>query len=557
MFKSLSTSTPMVDYKSKAALVIDDYPNMRSAFRSALAAFGLTKVDMAASASEAVNRVKNTHYDIIISDYNLGDSRDGQQMLEEMRHLGLIGIETTFLMVTAESLYERVVAAAELAPDDYLIKPFNADIMRSRLDAILAKKEAFAVVYRDFGRGDLEAALEGCDDLMASRPKYLIDAMRFKGEVLQAMGRFDEAGALYDEVVRLRAVPWARLGLARTLHLRSKAADAEAILEDLIEQYHELVPAYDLLADVQLAQDKVQDAQRTLQRGVATSAKSVNRQRRLGEVAYLNGDLGTAEAAFDATVRKGKHSVFLAANDFANLSRVHLDRGETDKAMNVILDNRKLLQESDDGRLVAAVVTGLAYSRAGNIAEAERQMKEALRLRQLGAKGKPELLLDMTESCLATGMNDAAAELLGEVAGNAHDSEHLLNKAKAIYAKAGQAEAAQAVIDKTTANVVRLSKQGALRTQRGDLAGAAKLLFGAAAEAPRNPRVLLNAAWVALRLMETDPGQSQYLNRVRILLDDVRHLAPDHPRLAGLQTKLRAVETALGVKSAPPRRRTE
>ena len=61
-----------INYKLKTALVIDDYPSMRSAFRMALAAFGLTKVDMAATGPEAVGRVKNSHYDIIICDYNLG-----------------------------------------------------------------------------------------------------------------------------------------------------------------------------------------------------------------------------------------------------------------------------------------------------------------------------------------------------------------------------------------------------------------------------------------------------------------------------------------------------
>jgi CheY-like chemotaxis protein len=546
----------VIEYKTKTALVIDDYPNMRSAFRTALAAFGLTKVDMAATAAEALGRVKNTRYDIIISDYNLGESRDGQQLLEEMRHLGLIGLETVYLMVTAESLYEKVVAAAELAPDDYLIKPFNADIMRSRLDGILAKKEAFAQTYRNFDRGEMEAALAGCDELMKTQPKYLVDAMRFKGEVLVAMGRFEEASELYNEIVRLRAVPWARLGLARTLHLRNKSGEAERMLEDLVIQYPELIPGHDLLADVQIAQDKYQQAQVSLQRGVSTSGKSILRQRRLGEVAYHNGDLNTAESAFDATVQKGKYSIFLAPNDFANLSRVYIEQGETSDAMRVIQDNRKLLQESDEGKLVSSVMMGLAHSRNGNAAEAERHMKDALKMKQLGAAGKPELLLDMAEGCLKAGLADEAAALVGEVARNAHDSERLLAKAKSIYNDAGKAEVAQDVIKQATEHVVRLSKEGALLAQRGDLISATRQLFQAAKEAPRNPRVLMNAAWVAMRLVEQDPSQSHELAQVRLLLDDAAYLAPDHPRLGGLQTKLRSVEAALGIKSASPRKRT-
>jgi len=105
-----------IDFRAKRALVLDDYPGMRTAFKAALASFGMTKVDLAATGTEALMRVKGGNYDIVISDYNLGEGRDGQQVLEEMRHRNLISLSTAFLMVTAESVYERVVAAAELAP---------------------------------------------------------------------------------------------------------------------------------------------------------------------------------------------------------------------------------------------------------------------------------------------------------------------------------------------------------------------------------------------------------------------------------------------------------
>ncbi|TCJ12333.1 response regulator [Parasulfuritortus cantonensis] len=552
---ALADPAPAFDYKSKTALVIDDFPSMRAAFKTALAAFGLTKVDMAATAAEAISRVKRTRYDIIISDYNLGGGRDGQQVLEEMRHLGLIGLETAFLMVTAESVYERVVAAAELAPDDYLIKPFNADIMRTRLDGILAKKETFRQIHRDFMAGHMEAALAGCDGLIKGRSKYLIDAMRFKGEVLVAMGRHDEAGELYEQVIRMRAVPWARLGLARTLQLRNRLPEAERLLVTLVGQYPELVSGYDLLADVQVAMDKSHEAQVTLKRGVTMSPRSVQRQRRLGQVSYKNQDIEEAEGAFGAVVSKGKNSIYLAPDDFANLSRVYLETERGSDALRVIQDNQSWLQESTEGKLVASVMTGLYQARKGNVAEAERHMKEALRHRQMGADGKPELLLDMAEACLKSGLDEQAAQLVSEVARNAHDSEQLLDQAKRIYAAAGKGSEIDEVIRKATEQVARLSKEGALLAQKGDLVNATGTLLQAAQQAPRNPRVLMNAAWVALRLMEEDAGQSQHLAEVRALLEEAWNIAPDHPRIGGLQTKLRLVEAKLGFRSVPLRKK--
>lgn len=537
-----------IDYKAKTALVIDDYPSMRSAFKMALASFGMTKVDLAATASEAIIRVRGTAYDVIISDYNLGDGRDGQQLLEELRHKGQVSLETAFLMVTAESVYERVVAAAELAPDDYLIKPFNGDILRTRLDAILLKKEAFREVHRAFARSDLEAALAGCDAIMKSFPKYVVDALRFKGEVLVAMGEFEAAEALYKQVIAMRAVPWCRLGLAKTLHLQRKEEPAEELLLDVMDQHPELVSGYDLLADVQVAQNKMAEAQRTLERGVGVSAKSPRRQRRLGDLAYRNKDMEGAEAAYQAAIDKGRNSIFLAPNDFANLARVQVEQGNAKSAAELINNNRKFLQASDDGKLVSAVVQARVSTEFGRPEDVRTAMADALRLRNKGLRCEPEILLDMVDACVKAGMDEEAADLLTEVARNAHDSVELLDKARAIYTEAGKATQVAGILQKSTANVARLSRDGALLLQKGDLAGGVTKMLEAAREAPRNPRVLMNTAWAILRRVEQDASTAGLLAEAKRLLDDAAWLVPEHPRLGGLQTHLRRIEGEMSAR---------
>lgn len=541
----MSEVTTFIDYRTKKALVVDDYPSMRSAFKMALASFGMTKVDLAATAAEAIGRVKTTVYDVIISDYNLGEGRDGQQLLEEMRHHYLIGLDTVFLMVTAESVYERVVAAAELAPDDYLIKPFNGEILRTRLDANLAKKEAFGDIYRSFAQGDLESSLAGCDLLMKRYPKYFVDGLRFKGEILVATGDFEGAEAIYREIIAMRAVPWSRLCLARALHLQRKEPAAEEILLDLVEQNPELVASYDLLADVQVTQNKLEDAQNTLQQGVEVSGKSPRRQRRLGELAYLNNDLKSAETAFKAAIDKGRNSIFQVANDFANLSRVHLEQGNSKAAAEVISNNRKLLQGSDEGKLVSAAMLGRISARNGQPDEARAYMREATALLRRGTQCEAEVSLDMVEACVKVGMDEEAAEVLSEVARNAHDSVALLDKAKRIYQEAGKEALAAEILRKSTHHVATLSKEGALLLQRGDLRNGVEKLLLAAEEAPRNPRVLMNTAWAILRLIEQEGDSGELLNHAKRLLDDVAHLAPEHSRLAGLKTMLRKIESEL------------
>ncbi|NTV97462.1 MAG: response regulator, partial [Thiobacillus sp.] len=94
----VSNSENLIDYASLRTLVVDDIPGMRSALKMTLANFGITRTDVAATAQETIYRLNNGSYDLILADYNLGDGRDGQQLLEELRHRGLIGLQTIYIM---------------------------------------------------------------------------------------------------------------------------------------------------------------------------------------------------------------------------------------------------------------------------------------------------------------------------------------------------------------------------------------------------------------------------------------------------------------------------
>ncbi|HNQ04403.1 MAG TPA: response regulator [Thiobacillaceae bacterium] len=534
-----------MDYKVLKGLVIDDFPSMRSAFKSALASFGMTRVDVAGTAAEAIARIKGQRYDIIICDYNLGEGRNGQQLLEELRQRGMLDLESVFLMVTAESMYESVVATAELGPDDYLIKPFNGDMLRCRLDAILPRKQTFQSVYRHFKHGNLEAALSGCDVILREHPKYIVDVLRLKGEILVTMGEFEQAEELYKQIVAMRAVPWSKLGLAKAMHLQGKSAAAEALLLDIIGRHPNMVASYDLLADVQLAQNKAQEAQGTLQRGAAVSSKSPKRQRRLGEIALQNNDLATAEKAFRATLEKGRNSIYLVPNDVANLSRVYLKQGKPRAASEVVMNNREFLHESRDGKLVAAVMLSQVSARNDDTENARARIREAMRLREDGVVVDLDLDLDMLEACVKAGMEEEANHILTEVARNAHDHPTLLDQARRLYAEAGRQDVAETVLRQATARVIELSREGALLLKKGELRQSLEKMLLACQEAARNPRILMNAAWVSLRLLEEEGLSQNLLSQAQRLLADVDRLAPEHPRLAGLRTTLRQFQTQM------------
>jgi tetratricopeptide (TPR) repeat protein len=503
---------------------------------------------MAGTAAEAISRIQNNIYDFILCDFNLGDGRDGQQLLEELRHRGLINLDTVFIMVTAESIYEKVVATAELAPDDYMIKPFSAEVLRNRLENILLRKLAFKEIYRHFVEHELEAAMLGCDLLISSKPKYVIDALRFKGELLNALGRFEEAEALYKQVIKMRAIPWARLGLSKSLHMQKKDEEAEEELRDVLVQAPEMVAAYDLLSDVCLARKDSAGAQAVLQQAVAISAKTVRRQQKLGEIAHSNGDLDTARTAFSTALEKGRHSVFITPADFGHLCQVQLEQGDLKAVSETLKNNKNTLQSSPEGQLVMAVVQGAASIKSGNQAEAERAMNDALRLTDAGIRAEAQLMLKMAETCMANGRNDEADSIVREVARNAHDSEALLAKAKQIYLAAGREAAGASVLSAATGDVRKLNNEGVMLAQKGQYRQAVDKLLAACREAPQNPRIIMNAVWVILKFLDQNGMDEEMLEEARRRLDEADRQSPGHNRIKGLRLHMKEVEARFGIR---------
>jgi len=536
-----------INYERLRALIVDDYPGMRSALKLTLANFGISKIDLSSAAAEVIFKCRNTQYDVILCDYNLGEGRDGQQLLEELRHSGLIRLKTVFIMVTAESLYEKVVSTAELAPDDYMIKPFSGEVMRNRLESILRRKQAFERVYHCYEDNDLEGAIAGCDTLIREKPKYVIDALRFKGESLNAMGRFEEAEALYEQIIKMRAIPWARLGLAKVLHQQGREEEAEEILRDVLEETPELVAAYDLLADVRIAQKDPAGAQAALEAGVAFSARTVRRQQKLGNLALDNGDLDAAHTAFSAVLQKGQHSVFITPSDYGNLCRVKVEQGDLNGAMDTLKKGKLELQSSQEGQLLNATVQSMVHTRAGRTDEANRALDEATRLRGQGARVDAPLMLELADSCLAQGRHDEADAIVGEVARNAHDSEALLAKAKQLYAAAGRAEDGARVLSEATGNVRKLNNEGVMLAHKGDFKTAIERLLGACQMAPYNPRILMNGIWVMLKSIEQEGMDEERLAKARELLTEVERQSPGHSRITDLRKQMKDIESKFGI----------
>jgi CheY-like chemotaxis protein len=491
----------------KRALLIDRYPNARNSLRIMLSALGVTSVHNAGTTAEVLRQVRGHHFDIILSDYQLEDGRDGQQLLEELRQQRLVPLATVFMLITSERAYHNVVSIAELAPDDYLIKPFTADDLHGRLVRALYRKQFFAALYEPLENGAFSDALDACERLLAQDSGFLFDLLRFKGEILNVLGRPAEAQAVYQEVLQQRMVPWARMGLAIALRSQQHLREAETVAQALIEDFPEFMAAYDFVAEVREEMGKLREAQEALQSAAMISPNNTARQRMVGDVAARNQDFQAAERAYGKVLERRRGSSLNNIDDYSNLGRAMIDLGHLEGAKRIADELRRDWRGSKQGELAALVMDALCANKEGDPTKAQLAIEKALVLHDdLKADGKDilvssKLALDLAYACLATGKEAIAQEMVRKVAAENHQDRAMIAQIESIYAKAGMEGTGKALLAQVGKEIVELNNRGVLAARGGDLDGSVKLLMEAAERVP-NLQFLVNASKAIFTLLE-------------------------------------------------------
>jgi two-component system chemotaxis response regulator CheY len=119
---------------SMPILVVDDYNTMIRIIRNLLHQLGFVDVDDAPDGSIALSKMQNRRYGLVISDWNM-EPMTGYELLQQVRSDPMINT-TPFIMVTAESKTENVIAAKQAGVSNYIVKPFNADTLKKKIEAV-------------------------------------------------------------------------------------------------------------------------------------------------------------------------------------------------------------------------------------------------------------------------------------------------------------------------------------------------------------------------------------------------------------------------------------
>jgi two-component system chemotaxis response regulator CheY len=117
-------------------LIVDDYRTMLRIIRNLLKQVGLTNVDEATDGSEALQMLHEKPYGLVISDWNM-QPMTGLELLRHVRAEARLR-HLPFIMITAESKTDNVIAAKAAGVDTYIVKPFNAETLKTRISGVLA-----------------------------------------------------------------------------------------------------------------------------------------------------------------------------------------------------------------------------------------------------------------------------------------------------------------------------------------------------------------------------------------------------------------------------------
>lgn len=298
------------NFSDKKALLIEDMAEARIMQKKMLNDFGFKSIEIAMKAESAIELLRSNSYDVILSDYNLGNGKDGQQLLEEARHSHLIPNTSTYLMVTAETSTEMVMGAIEYVPDGYITKPFSQAVLERRLLKLIKNKEQLLEVNKALDANDYEKAVSEARKVADSKPALAGRCHRIIGDALMNLEKYQEALELFKTCRKESRMPWAAFGEAKCHYYLNNIDKAESKFRQLTLDNKFFVSAYDWLAKTLVKKGELEEAQAVLVDAVGRSPKNLKRQIELGKLSLDVQDNLMAEMSFRRAVFLAKHSCF-------------------------------------------------------------------------------------------------------------------------------------------------------------------------------------------------------------------------------------------------------
>ena len=329
-------------------MVIDSHATSRSILVAQLREFGVGKVVQCLSTAHARRLLEYERFDVVLCEHQFDSRSSGQDLVDDLRRNQLLPFSTVFIMVTAEATYTKVAEAAESALDGYLLKPHSANNLGERLYQARARKISLRAIFEAVDEGDFERAAALCVARFEERGPYWLYAARVGAELLLRTGQYDKAQTLYEAVIAAKTLPWAKLGVARSLMDSGQTAKATSAIENLLGESPNYADAYDILGRAQFELGKYELAMSSYQMAVDMAPDSISRSQNLGLMMYYVGDRKQAEKVLERTVRLGLDSKMLDSQTLVLLAFMRLEANDRKGLQRCCDDFKRVVERGAD-----------------------------------------------------------------------------------------------------------------------------------------------------------------------------------------------------------------
>ena len=514
-------------------LIVDDLVEARSSLKKMATILGGDNIDVATDGNEAMNLIHEHEYDIVLSDYNLGRTKDGQQILEEARFTDRLRATSLFIVITGENAIDMVMGALEYDPDGYITKPYTLNMLKERLIRIISIKEELRKVNKAIDLQKYDLAIKCCLEVLEKNARLRLPASRILGQLLLREKQFQQGLRIYSQLLNERSVSWAKLGQAICIFKLGDPNSALALLNRALVDHPLYVQCYDWVAKILLTQNKPLEAQTALEKAIVISPKAVLRQMELGRIAFENNDMATAEPAFKYSVRLGRYSCHKTVKNYLQFARSaqsllsnSKDRKTQNKANEVFRALGEIKQDYSDDQdalFEASIVESKTHLNMQNIDEAKRSANEAEQLLASLEDPNMDYKLQMIESFIETDQSVKAQKMINEL-----KSCELSDKQKILLNRLDNELNGEALKRHTTS----LNDEGVGHYERGELEEAIIAFNQATHYEQAGISVLLNSIQAQISLMERDSPDKNILKNVRSLLIRIGEIAKDDDRFA-------------------------
>lgn len=521
-----------VRFDTLSALVIDDISAMRHAIRMQLQSLGMNMVSVASNAAEALDLIKSTTFDLILCDYNLNKTSSGQHFLEYLRNENILSATTLFVMLTAETEYSFVANAVEYIPDDYLLKPCSESKLKARLERLLDRRAFLMPVLRAINAKRYDLAIAECNKLMVIAPddRRRMDVLRRKSEAQLALDDYTHALETYAKAAAIRSdVPWVLLGQARAHFALGDLEQASRIAHELIENNHNYVAAYELLAKIRLETQEEEDAFELLNRS-SKILPSAKRFRSVSQAAFLLGKLEEAKANAEAAIKLSHGSLVERSGDYLSLAQTQVDMGDYKAAIVTLEKNAKKHGNVGLFGVAKDAILAQAYFDAGEPEKAKRLMERSASL--LANRRNSFVMTSLGKAALKTGDVVFGLKLLTKaVQSSGKDEKRITRHIKKSMMDTGHTDKIEDVIDGGRKRILTLVDESVRLTRSARFAEAYQKILEALDIHAENLEALMAAAQLHLLWIKQQGPDQEVVARARGYLSTLDKMLPNNQKV--------------------------